>query len=130
MALLLVFTVVMAGCSGTNHNTAEIAGADAESDVGYPLQVEYAHWAGENSKKGEYTVYAAEGLEFNVDQRVCDLIVIVEKVSDEKIVLKCHYSDDEKKIMTVRLKKGESKTLDTPTMDSGGRVTFTFGKID
>lgn len=133
---ILVFTIVMTGCSGvnkknnTNKDSLDNTEEKIETDIEYPLFVEFAHWALEDSKKGEYIVDAKEGVEFTVNQRICELVVKVDKVSDEKITLKCHYSDDDKKIMTVKLKSGESETLDTPSMDSGGRVTFTFGKRD
>ena len=133
VGILFIIVTIMTGCStdskGDDNITYCSVGNEETSikpDADYPLLVEFAHWAGEDSKKGEYTVDLKEGAEFSVNQRICDLVVIVDKVSDEKITLKCHYSDNEKKIMTVKLKKGESKTLETPTMDSGGRVIFTY----
>lgn len=133
VGILFIIVTIMTGCStdskGDDNITYGSVGNEETSikpDADYPLLVEFAHWAGEDSKKGEYTVDLKEGAEFSVNQRICDLVVIVDKVSDEKITLKCHYSDNEKKIMTVKLKKGESKTLETPTMDSGGRVIFTY----
>ena len=133
VGILFIIVTIMTGCStaskGDDNITYGSVGNEETSikpDADYPLLVEFAHWAGEDSKKGEYTVDLKEGAEFSVNQRICDLVVIVDKVSDEKITLKCHYSDNEKKIMTVKLKKGESKSLETPTMDSGGRVIFTY----
>lgn len=123
VALLIGLSVLFTGCGSDNEseNVNEFKST-------YPLKVKYAHWAGEDSKSGVYTVDAYEGLEFSINQRICNMIVSVEDVSAEKITLKYFYSDNEKNVVTLRLNSGESETIDTPSMDSGGTVTFTFGE--